>query len=1001
MGHALLASSGNPAFAAKLTILTDRPGDPPVGLDWGPVVSGFPLGGHYVFLRTQPDPTVGRAGMVRSYAAYVPLAEIGGLNNLPLVFNHLPVGLAKAEASISPMQLPDDELAAKPDPQQAPARSALARLLCAPNTKLPLVWAAAEPYLSAVATLWAQLPASLRASFAFLFQFAPEYRTPVEPTIVATLPDLAARWPASQLIQTDQLAPVKLTLAQSWFAGSTDGGPFEQLLRDYAIDVPRFSKLNLISTFADLVTRLPELSFAEARRAVNIAAKHSRSTPTSAPKRTELFARLCELARQATAQEILTLRNLANDASPELIPPLQEAMRIWVDQVTKLSAQHIELLEIAVENPTNWWSKPFIHWLQARTSKLDQTGAALLIEMAGSAALAKRIAEMLPGTPETEKALLGALPKKLPLPLADNLLVIAAKRRWMPLHATCLLRSVTPTEAIARHADVAGASEGGFNMLKKALGFDVLALMACESGTATLVRFVGGVIGRNPGAHLSHLRPDCSQRNRILQAALLATPDPLEGGLGRAVVEALNSATSADASLWELCTACIARDVALLFDLDDPAALLARLPEAQRGEMKAAVVSQVQREVQLGHTFRFANPQAFRDLVDPDDILAWLASVPVISAARAGVNAFRSCSFLDDGHCRRWLVELFTQTQYQGLQESAAAAISGFLAEVSFPESARVVRETAEHFNRQDVAPIHDQIRYKYQMARAYTRNPEDEHRKLPKVLIATALPLERNEVIMHLPSASYDHNLFADVALWPAVKPVCEVYVTTTGAGNLSAQSAVLRTIRGGLEPRLAFFVGVCGGVKDSEIADVVYSTKVYYFEGGKEHDGGISSRPALKETSEALVQLAHRVAATRWQPQDSQIVPRPPKSTPAVFASGELVLASTEATAGNYQRLKSSFNDTQVVDMEAYGFLKAMQDEDIKLSMVIRGVSDKIAGKAESDARGNQPVAARNAAAFLFALLKECQPLLSPKKKKERNGLFNFLLNQKEEED
>jgi nucleoside phosphorylase len=396
----------------------------------------------------------------------------------------------------------------------------------------------------------------------------------------------------------------------------------------------------------------------------------------------------------------------------------------------------------------------------------------------------------------------------------------------------------------------------------------------------------------------------------------------------------------------------------------------------------------------------FTNPDAIRALVSADEIVTWLADVPISDAALVGVTAFHGCPFLSDADCRSWLVDLFTRSQYKHLDQSSTAAIGDLLAERDFPKSAVVVRRTVEQFKRSDVAPIHNQIRYKYQMARAYTREPDATRSRLPKVLIATALPLEREEVVKHL-STTYDANLLADVALWPAANPVFEVYVTTTGPGNLTAQGAVLRTLEVGVRPALAFFVGVCGGVKDSDIADVVYSTKVYYYEGGKEEDGGVRARPMLKETSEDLVQLAHRVATTPWQPRDNGGHPRAPRSTQAVFASGELVLTSTDASADNYQRIKADYNDVQVVDMEAFGFLKAMQDSGIKFSMVIRGVSDKIAGKVVSDAQNNQPTAARNAAAFLFALLRDCPLVLAPKKAKKNKGFFERLLGNDDDED
>jgi nucleoside phosphorylase len=86
----------------------------------------------------------------------------------------------------------------------------------------------------------------------------------------------------------------------------------------------------------------------------------------------------------------------------------------------------------------------------------------------------------------------------------------------------------------------------------------------------------------------------------------------------------------------------------------------------------------------------------------------------------------------------------------------------------------------------------------------------------------------------------------------------------------------------------------------------------------------------------------------------------------------------------------LKLAYNDAQIIDMEAYGFLKACRAENVPHSMVIRGVSDKLADKASSDAKGNQPLAARNATAFLFALLRSSPAILKPTRRKRILGIF-----------
>lgn len=994
-GHALLAASGNSTFAAKLTVLTDRPGHPPVGVDWGPVISGFALEDQFVFMRMQPDPTVRRAGMVRTYAAYTPLATLGSLNNISLLFSILPSGLDAIPSSIVALDVPDAPLAARPDPTLAKARFALARLLCAPDTKLPLLWNSAESYLPTVATLWAQLPPGLREGFSFYFLFAPEHHTATTPTLIATLPDLTSRWPSAPVVSTAEGALPALTPAQSWLAGSGDGNQFDEVLRDYEIDLPQFSRLNLISSFADMIGRIPTLSFVEARKAVNIAAKYSRFTAASKPHRGKLFARLCALAQAGNSAELLTLRNLEDSALPDLIPELQAAMLASMtthSASTALDKTDFDLLEMAVAAPTNWWSKPFISWLRQSGKTMDAAGVERLITLSTSAKLLAIVADKLPASGQTETEILTRLPQRLATASAENLIALAAKRGWMRLHAGCLGRSLGPEEAITRHADIAGLDASGLQLLEQLLGFKTLVQVACTTGHPALIAFTGGSIGTDSATYLSMLPQDCQHKRIILQHAVSAASGPLLGELRLLILEMLDATEPADASLGDLSAACAARDVSLLTELSDPAVFISRLPEGERGRAERDYEAWLQNELTVGRPLRIKNVDSFSHWLGDRSVLDWLSKVPPAISVQIGVETFRHLHFLTDEDCRDWLIALFTRTQSQRLSSTAATALSDFLNTVDFPESAKIVRDTAVDYNRTDVFPVHEQIRSKYQASRTYPHKPGASSPRLHKVLIVTALPLERLAVIANLPTTAYDHALQADVAVWPAENPYYEVYVVTSGAGNLTAQGSCHQFLKSGVKPRLALFVGVCGGVKDNSIGDVVFSTKVYYTEGGKEENEGVKARPLLKETSTALVQLGIRVSEMAWQPSDSARIPRPPSASPAVFASSELVLTSTEPTAKNFQQIKTSYNDTQVVDMEAYGFLKAMQDDGIKLSMVIRGVSDTIAKKAESDAQGNQPLAVKNAAAFLFTLLRECRPLLEPKAPKKK-GLINFF--------
>ena len=987
-GHALLAASGNAGFAAKITQYTDRPGDPPPGLEWGPVVSGFYFADHYILLRTLPDVTAGRAGMVRSYAAFLPASELGLFGNLTAVFNELPSDLTKLPAVLPPIYIGEQALRLKLVSGVMPGLDYIAKQLSSSDPILPLVWSSANPYLPTVDAVWAKLPLSLRTAFAFAFQFAPEHKLPVPPTIIATNPALAVRWPSTQLIPTDNPSPYEMNTVQKWFIGRDDETGFNGVLNDYGMMVREFRELSVLSSFADMIAKLPHISFVEARKAIRILEKYSKLTNASAQKRKLLFEKLCELVQESSPEEIETLRNFDHKALADLIPLLQDSIRrriVSAVPVAESPANYVKMLELAVADPNTWWSVPFVEWLRNLATSLTLPEAKVFCKIVfASNILTEFLSIYLFNDRANEEKILAGMSSELTQIQSKNILKFSKQRGWMRLHATCLLRTLPQLEAITLHAQAVDQSTAGLDVLYQEFGFVPLLKVACETDNQALDQYLGCLLRDNIVPLPLDFSAGCGRWSILLAHAVRLSLGPLTDPLRKLVMDALADQPKDTVGSQLLCEACCSHAISVIIAMEHPSVVLDRLDPDQKMKTLAKVNTFVLGEVLAGRRIELGDANAFRQLMDVASILNALRSIPVHNAARLGVNAFRCLRFLNDYECSQWLIDLFTRTQFDPLDAVGAADITSLLMAGEYPLSAKIVRDTVEGFERKDVSPIHASIRYKYQMAQDYGPLRETKGIRLPKVLIVTALPLERNEVMKHIGNFEYRADLYADVARWPQDHPAFEVYVLTTGAGNLDAQNATLRILNQIKKPKFAFFVGVGGGVKDSEVGDVVYGTKVYYVEGGKEEEGGIKSRPVSEHTSEALVQLAHRVAQTEWQPSRPSTDFRKPQATPAVVASGDKVLASTSENASTYQHLKTNYNDTQVVDMEAYGFLRALREREIRLRMVIRGVSDKLKNKAESDAKGNQPLAAQNAAAFLFALLRSCPDLLPARKKK-----------------
>lgn len=990
-GHALLGQSGNTTLAERITQFTDRPGDPPFGLEWGPVFSGFLVGEHYVFLKTSPDAKAGRAGMVRSYAAFIPTANLHFIENLEAIFMQLPSDLEERPRNLEFLSA-NDELLLKPRKGPIPpGLHCLARELCSAEPSLPLIWSKAEAYLPTVDALWSRLPPPLRMKFAFSFQFAPEHKIPATPILVATLPQLAARWPVNQIIYTDQSPHTPLNTAQKWLVGVSEGWDFTRALEDFGIRVTEFKDLSLLSSFADLTSRIEELTFIETRKAIRILEKFARPSEVPNARRKHLFKKLCALIPGIRPSELITLRNLDNESLNDLIPDLKASMTAWID-VVKCKPDRalclLEVFEIAITTPDSWWAHPFIEWMRSHTTSSQLVDWSVFSDVVfSSQKLCAFAATIVPIQQEVETQIIKGLSNQWDAPRKATLLEFARQRDWMRLHATCILQTEPTLKVIPMHVKDITDNTSGLDLCLQKLGLPSLLAACNDTESDVFDRYVG----RQLLSHFSEL-PDnwFTQIERwpiLLCKSLEFCQSPLNPEMRHMLVAGLSYGRADDSALQSLVLQCCAIDIAVLLLIETPLSLLNSLTPTHRSQTIIAlneyVCASIKELIPVDMSAGFCS-----DVLDIPALHSLLGGVPFHKMTSVTINALQSLKQVKDSDLSRILVNLFTRTQFYPISHEEAISIGLLFETTSFPKSAEIVRETVERFDRKDAAPILDKIRATYVMPTPYKYKGNVKPARLPKVIIATALPLERDEVLRFLSSPRYDTETYADIALWPTENSLFEVFVITTGAGNLDTQKAMLRILNR-IKPKLAFFVGVSGGIKDSNIGDVIYGTKVYYVEGGKEIATETLSRPDAEHTSEPLVQLAHRVAKSAWLPESFLSESEPPKATPAVIASSEKVLASTALEAVHYQRLKHSFNDTQVVDMEAYGFLTALRHNGVVLRMIIRGVSDQLEGKTDSDAKGNQPLAARNAAAFLFALLKSSSELLKPKRKR-LFGLF-----------
>lgn len=241
----------------------------------------------------------------------------------------------------------------------------------------------------------------------------------------------------------------------------------------------------------------------------------------------------------------------------------------------------------------------------------------------------------------------------------------------------------------------------------------------------------------------------------------------------------------------------------------------------------------------------------------------------------------------------------------------------------------------------------------------------------MPRAVILTALPVEYLAVRSHLRDLQeevHPQGTIYERGTFTAPGQTWDVGIVEIGAGNTGAALEAERAIAH-FRPDVILFVGVAGGIRDVALGDVVASTKIYGYESGKAEEG-FKPRPEIGLSDYGLEQRA-RVESrkTDWLKRLSSLPSPKPNVLVAPLAAGEKVIASRKSEI--FQFLRSNYGDAVAVEMEGFGFLDTVHANQRISALVIRGISDLIDDKSNSDENSFQDIAARHASAFSYEIL------------------------------
>jgi nucleoside phosphorylase len=247
----------------------------------------------------------------------------------------------------------------------------------------------------------------------------------------------------------------------------------------------------------------------------------------------------------------------------------------------------------------------------------------------------------------------------------------------------------------------------------------------------------------------------------------------------------------------------------------------------------------------------------------------------------------------------------------------------------------------------------------------------------LPVVVILTAIQEEYEAVREHLdqPAEVFVDGTMYEKGNFGGEQPIAQIIIRQCGQSNVVAAGETVRAINA-FQPDYMFFVGIAGGRKDVKIGDVVFGSKIYYYEVQKLTTQGAKYRPD-QATSTYEIEEVVKLAQTNgeWKrlikERNKQFIVRI-----GAIASGEKLIDNYSDRVA--QDIDVHFNDTLAVEMEGFGFGRMLTKQGGKARQiyfgVFRGISDLVnAPTQELPGESKRPtfakqVASRTAAGLAF---------------------------------
>lgn len=998
-GHDLLSASveKNELFkrVSGYTDLADRPEG---GVLKGPVVRGFFVEDHFLLIKTFPDSETLRSGRVFAHALFIKKEDLPKVQDITDLFK-LHLKTIDKEATMASIEYTPIDINARSSllkPQEIAAVNALIE-----NERA--VWLSEEGYWEWLQRIWSRIPIETKMRLRIGGAFNPQRLNPEAVNIVFVPGDSKSLWTrhSIEVIDSTTIGSSQSPIA-NWLAGNkTQASELQQLLDDFSPKVNSLSVLKRLQDNGKVYHSLdqepklgPMLTFANFISQVN---PNSNSGLTGKEK---LFSTILGVIPSATIGQIIALVHQTWKGFPNAIQRISIVLKDWLTRnlLSKGNAKESGgiLIKALQSDQSNWWTEIILRFIKVRlTHQEPGDSEAVWMWMITHPELISQHALWLQDS--AEHNLMKAFPK-LEKSVADLVLKMAIERKWLLLHAKTITLVYSPLQSIESQLaiDIDNNHLTGLRTLSKAIKDSQFVEIASGKDETRLHQIAGEMIANNAQLikHVDITKPG-GQNCWELSVK--------QGGKIWAGVKA------PEEMLFKVMDH-------LLIGKDFKESLLVSISKSEINDL-----THYPKRSQIWEVIpKNVKPNFLSSTSKSMLTMYLLGSIPVNEIEKPIYDTIISDSFQTRFlHERKADMESVLKL-YEGFSELKDEFLSGYIhyfgSTISDSQAVRLGTIVKQRRHRKTARSIYDKSKYNHSFTAAYQscnnlvelslferyfKTPSNFQKSTTStamqinnsnesssqiVVILTAIKEEYQAVRSHLTkivdadmeSTAYEGGVFEYQGT-----PIANVIIRECGARNTTASQEAERAIKN-FNPDLILFVGIAGSRKpnDFRIGDVIFPDKVYYYEGGKASKKSFMARPDTVSPSFDLIEKAKKERNKEdWKSLIKGGYDSSPNADIGIIASGEQLIDHYDSEVGKI--IAEHYNDSSVVEMEGYGFLKAVQRQGKSaqkmLYGIVRGISD-ILEREELDqshlASDRRPenakqFASNSAAAFAFWLI------------------------------